>query len=397
MKIENINTENVIPYGRNARINAETVSAVAASIKEFGWQQPIVIDKDNVIVAGHTRHKAAQSLGLQSVPCVRADNLTEAQIRAYRLLDNKIQEKSQWDFEMLEIELADLDFDFEPYAVDFSFEGQEQEPQSSAVEDDYEIPDEDKIQTKIKLGDLITIGQHRLLCGDSTDAESVGYLMDGAAPSLMVTDPPYGVNYDANWRNEADRANGKPYGDRAIGKVSNDDKAGWPEAYALSPADVAYVWHADRHASEVCQNLIDCDFELRSQIIWAKSNFAISRGHYHWKHEPCWYAVRKGKTASWLGGRKQTTLWEIAKPSKSETGHSTEKPVECMAIPIKNHDGDVHDPFLGSGTTMVAAHQLGRTCYGMELEPRYCQVVIDRMKALDETLEIKINGETYNG
>jgi len=180
--------------------------------------------------------------------------------------------------------------------------------------------------------------------------------------------------------------------DRAIGKVSNDDRCDWSEAWVLSPSRVAYVWHAGIKSNVVQDSLEKCDYQLRSQIIWAKNNLVISRGDYHVKHEPCFYAVKKGNKGNWASDRKQTTEWEKDKPQKSETGHSTQKPVECMARPIRNHDGDVYDPFLGSGTTMVAAHQLNRKCYGMEIDPKYCQVIVDRMKKLDPAIVIKKNG-----
>jgi DNA modification methylase len=195
----------------------------------------------------------------------------------------------------------------------------------------------------------------------------------------MVTDPPYGVNYNPNWRNEADRANGKPYGARAVGLVTNDTRADWREAWELFNGDVAYVWHAGLFAPTVAESLVACGFELRSQIVWAKSNFAIGRGDYHWKHEPCWYSVRKGKKGHSKGDRSQTTLWEIDKPQKSETGHSTQKPVECMARPIRNHDSEfVYEPFSGSGTTIIACEQLGRKCRAIEISPGYVAVALQR-------------------
>lgn len=217
----------------------------------------------------------------------------------------------------------------------------------------------------------------------------------------MVTDPPYGVNYDADWRNHAARTSpgmgNRAIGAGAVGKVSNDDNSDWSQSWALSPSKVAYIWHAGKYASVVENSLLINDFEIRSQIIWNKNHFAISRGDYHWQHEPCWYAVKKGSKGNWAGDRKQTTVWEIDKPQKSETGHSTQKPVLCMGKPIGNHDGDVYDPFIGSGTTMVAAHQLNRKCYGMEIDPKYCQVIIDRMRKLDPGIVINRRKTHENG
>lgn len=242
---------------------------------------------------------------------------------------------------------------------------------------------------QVKSGDVWQIGPHRLMCGSSTNAADVARLLNGAKPRLMITDPPYGVEYDANWRNEADRSNGKPIGDRAVGKVQNDDQADWSEAWKLTTADVAYVWHAGNMAHIVAESLISNGLNIRSQIIWNKNQIVFGRGDYHPKHEPCWYAVRKGKPGHYEGGRKQTTVWDIDKPQKSETGHSTQKPIECMARPMRNHSGDVHDPFLGSGTTMLAAQNLGRICYGMEISLGYCAVILDRMQRAFPDLEIK--------
>ena len=200
-------------------------------------------------------------------------------------------------------------------------------------------------------------------------------------PHLMVTDPPYGVEYDADWRNKALRADGTPIAGCAVGKVLNDDRADWREAWALFPGDVAYVWHAGSRSHVVADSLVACGFNLYSLIVWGKNTLIIGRGHYHPKHEPCWYAVRKGKTGHWQGDRKQTTLWSIDKPQKSETGHSTQKPIECMRIPIENNSraGDaIYEPFSGSGTTIIAAEQTGRICYAMELSPNYVDVAVRR-------------------
>lgn len=247
---------------------------------------------------------------------------------------------------------------------------------------------------QVKPGDVWQIGPHRLMCGSSTEAADVARLLNGAKPRLMITDPPYGVEYDADWRLEA--GINKPGQILASGKVMNDDICDWTDAWNLSPTSVCYIWHADRYASTVQKSMESAGFTTRSQIIWAKPSLVMGRGNYHWQHEPCWYGVRKNATAEWIGDRKQTTLWQIANMHRTQgdvddgkTVHSTQKPVECMARPMRNHSGDVYDPFLGSGTTMLAAQNLGRICYGMEISPGYCAVILDRMQRAFPDLEIK--------
>ncbi|MEP6830077.1 MAG: site-specific DNA-methyltransferase, partial [Rhizomicrobium sp.] len=236
------------------------------------------------------------------------------------------------------------------------------------------------------VGDLWLMGRHRVLCGSATEASDVKVLLSGDRPSLMATDPPYGVVYDPSWRNAAGVS-----ASARTGKVQNDDRSDWREAWALFPGDVAYVWHAGKFAAEVQQSLQAAGFEMRAQIIWRKSHFAIGRGHYHWQHEPCWYAVRKGGKPTWTGDRRQSTVWDIdgvktAKGPSVETAddatvHGTQKPVECMRRPIENNSkpGDiVYDPFLGSGTTVIAAEQCDRICYGLEIDPTYVDVIVRR-------------------
>jgi DNA modification methylase len=244
-------------------------------------------------------------------------------------------------------------------------------------------------------------GGHRLLCGDATKDSHVSLALAGVRPHLMVTDPPYGVAYDANWRNDAVQAGvgrGAP-GGQAVGKVSNDDRSDWRDAWTLFPGDVAYVWHAAVHAVAVAESLQGSEFDIRAQIIWAKNHIAISRGHYHWQHEPCWYAVRKGGTGHWSGDRKQTTLWQIDKPTKSETGHSTQKPVECMKRPIENNSSPgqaVYEPFCGSGTTIIAAEMTGRTCHAIELNPQYVDVAVLRWQAFSgQAAVLERTGQTF--
>lgn len=369
-------------------IKDDKFKKLVKSIQDFPQMleiRPIVVNDEMVVLGGNMRLKACIEAGLKEVPIIKASQLTPEQQKEFIIKDNV--GFGEWDWDTIANEwdvdqVTEWGLDIPDFAI-----------KQEATEDDYEIPDE--IETDIVLGDLFEIGEHRLLCGDSTKADDVDKLLNGKEPYLMVTDPPYGVNYDANWRNEADRADGRPSSDRATMKVNNDDRVDWSESWSLSPSKVTYVWHGDRHAAEVQKTLEQNNFIIRCQIVWVKNNIVISRGDYHWKHEPCWYAVKKGSKGNWASDRKQTTVWEIDKPMKSETGHSTQKPVECMARPINHHDGDVYDPFLGSGTTMVASHQLNRKCYGMEIDPKYCQVIVDRMLKLDPSIEVKRNGEPY--
>ena len=367
-------------------IKDERFKKLVKSLSEFPKMmalRPIIVDADGMILGGNMRFKALKELKYKDVPddwVKRASELTDEEKQRFIIEDNV--PFGEWDFDILANEwdadqLAEWGLEIPDFAVN-----------KEVTEDDYDIPDE--IKTDIVLGDLFEIGQHRLLCGSSTEADAVDKLLNGKEPYLMVTDPPYGVEYDASWRVKAgiNKSMGRQ------GKVTNDDNADWTEAWALSPASVAYVWHAGKYASIVQRSIEDCDFEVRCQIIWVKDQFAMSRGNYHWKHEPCWYAVKKGNKGNWAGDHKQTTVWDINRIDKGEKGigHSTQKPIECMARPIRNHDGDVYDPFIGSGTTMVAAHQLNRKCYGMEIDCKYCEVIVSRMMKLDNTLTIKRNG-----
>jgi DNA modification methylase len=391
MSVQLINISELTVNPNNPRIiKDEKFEKLVQSIKEFPDMlkyRPIVVDENNVILGGNMRFKACKAAKLKQVPIMKASELTEAQKREFIIKDNV--SGGEWDWAMLQNEWDTEQLD----AWGLDIPDFETEHELEAVEDDYEIPDE--IQTDIVMGDLFEIGEHRLLCGDSTDSDSVKKLLQGKEPYLMVTDPPYGVNYKPEWRSEAMPEKNDAEHGRSIGKVLNDDNADWSESWCLSPAKVAYVYHAGSKSPIVGNSLINCEFEIKSMIIWVKSHFAIGRSHYHEKKEPIYYAVKKGHKANWIGDRKQTTVWEIDKPQKNETGHSTQKPIECMGKAIANHEGDVYDPFLGSGSTMVASHQLKRKCYGMELDPKYCQVIIDRMIKLDPTLTIKRNGQPY--
>ena len=384
MKIDIIPIEEVIPYARNPRKNEDAISKVASSLQEFGFRQPIVVDNDNVVIAGHTRLLAAKRLGMERVPIHTAKDLSDAQIQAYRITDNRSSQEAEWDEDLLRIELGDLrDQDFNLALTAFDEDELERllaDALEEGLTDPDDVPDVPEEPTA-KMGDVWVLGRHRLMCGDSTVVTDVSALLGDVKPHLMVTDPPYGVDYDPSWRNNVVGAPTLKPSDRAMGVVHNDNIADWSEAWALFEGDVAYVWHAGNKAYIVADSLIANDFNIRAQIIWAKNNIVIGRGDYHPKHEPCWYAVRKNKTGHYCGGRKQTTVWEIDKPLKSETGHSTQKPVECMKRPIENNSSvgqAIYEPFSGSGTTIIAGEMTGRAIYAMELNPAYVDVAVKR-------------------
>ena len=354
------------PYRKNPRIIPDAaVAAVAASLKRFGWQQAIVADPKGVIVAGETRYKAAVLIGLTAAPVV---TIPVREARAFRVIDNRTSERTSWDTDLLADALAGLDdldiFSFDdvlPLAV------------TAGKTDPDDIPETPKNPVS-RVGDIWTLGKHRLMCGDATKPEHVERLLDGAEPALMVTDPPYGVNYDSMWRYKI----GKNTKGGSYGKSTNDDQSDWQAAYALFPGRIAYVWMSSLALPVAARGLDACGFIRRSLIIWDKGRIVFGRGHYHWRHEPCWYAVKKGGQANWKGGRKASTIWEIKKTQKAETGHSAQKPVECMQRAIHNHQGDVYDPFVGSGTTLIAAEQEQCRCYALEIEPAYVDVSVKR-------------------
>ena len=404
MQIEETPVESVKPYAGNPRRNETAVAKVAASIREFGFRQPIVVDEKMVVIAGHTRLAAAKVLGLTTVPVHIAHGLSPEKVRAYRLADNRTNEEAEWDIEKLRSELEGLKLD----GVDLSSTGFDEDEIARALAeggegltDPDEVPEAPARAVTVQ-GDTWILGKHRLRCGDSTSATDVEALLAGVKPHLMVTDPPYGVEYDPSWRGEAKNADGSLLSTgagRAKGKVENDDKADWREAWALFPGDVAYVWHADRFSHRVAESLEACDFDMRALIIWGKNQLVIGRGHYHSQHEPCWYAVRKKATGHWAGDRKQTTLWKIDKPQKSETGHGTQKPVDCMLRPIENNSSPgqaVYEPFSGSGTTIIAGEMTGRSIYAMELNPPYVDVAIKRWQDFTgQAAVLESSGQTF--
>lgn len=400
-----------IPYARNSRkIPERAIDKVAASIKEFGFRQAIVVDKDGVIICGHTRLLAAKKLGLKQVPVHVAENLTPAQVKAYRLMDNRSHEETDWDLELLGPELEELQ------ALDFDLELTGFDP--AEIEDflaDPDLLDRAEVAPPVpaqpvsKPGDLWLCGKHRILCGDATSPDAVIRLCGKSAPFLLITDPPYGIQLDSEWR---DRAGLNKHGPaeasymkrRTEGhintSISSDTRADWSEVFALVPSlQIAYVWHASVFTREVLDGLLRIGFLYPQQIIWNKDRTVLTRTHYWYQHEPAWY-VRK-KNAPWFGkAGENSTVWEVPSPkfimggSKEEKcDHPTQKPLELMRRPILNHTkrGElVYDPFLGSGTTMMAAEVTGRICYGIDIDPKYVDVAVLRWQqftGLEATLE----------
>jgi len=397
-RVERRKVASLVPYARNARTHsAEQVSAIAASIREWGWTNPVLVDPEGGIIAGHGRILAAQKLGLTDVPVMVANGWSTEQKRAYVLADIKLALNAGWDLELLTFELSELQsHEFDLGLTGFSTDELAKllTEANEGLTDPDEIPEAPAVPIS-QPGDVWILGNHRLICGDSTKAETVEKLLGSVKPHLMVTDPPYGVEYDPEWRERA----GVNTATAAKGKVLNDDRADWREAWSLFPGDVAYVWHAGLFAGTVADSLVASGFQLRSQIVWDKGQLVLSRGDYHWQHEPCWYAVKKSAKGHWAGDRKQTTVWDIPKPKKSETGHGTQKPVECMKRPIENNSSPgqaIYEPFSGSGTTIIAGEMTGRHVYAVELNPAYVDVAVKRWQEFTgKSAALEISNETF--
>ena len=399
--------ERLLPNARNARTHSdEQVAQVAASIVEFGWTNPILVGCDEVIIAGHARLAAARKLGLAEVPVIVLDHLTETQRRALVLADNKLALNAGWDEEMLRVELETLKDDnfnldivgFTDAELDVLLADPEDEERANAApplpENAVSLP-----------GDLWLCGdrrnQHRVLCADATSPEAAAKLLGERKPRLMVTDPPYGIELDSEWRDRAG-LNGCGPAEASYMKhrteghtettISGDTRADWSEAFELVPSlQIAYVWHASIFTREVLNGLLRIGFLYPQQIIWNKGRTVLTRTHYWYQHEPCWY-VRK-KNAPWFGkAGENSTIWDSPSPKfimggsgEEKYDHPTQKPVELMRRPILNHTkrGElVYEPFLGSGTTLAAAELTERVCYGLELDPKYVDVVISRWQTL---------------
>ena len=397
-KLRTFKLKDLKEYEKNPRqLNEKQAAQLKTSLEKFGLIDRPVATTDGRLIGGHQRKRMLSEMGIAEVECYVPDvDLSEKEIEELNIRLNK--NTGEWDFDVLanEWEYDDLIvWGFEPEELT-GFEAEEvpEEEAGGLLEPK---ADSDAIA---KLGDVFELNEHRLVCGDSTDALAVAKCVNGQIPILMVTDPPYGVNYDATWRNESGR------GCKASGKVKNDDQSDWQLAWELFPGSVCYVWCASLFVATVQKSLMDNGFKPINLLIWMKQHFALSRGDYHWQHEPCWYAVKEGASHNWQGSRKESTVWEISnlntfgKGDEERTAHSTQKPLECMARPIRNNSAKgerVYDPFLGSGTTLIAAESLGRICHAIELSPAYVDMAIERwlkyMKQNGRQTVIKCNGE----
>ncbi len=381
------NPEELLANPLNWRIHPKNQQeALEAIVDEVGWVAGVIVNqRTGFVVDGHLRVAMALRHGEKSLPVQYVD-LDENEEKLVLATLDPIASMAATDRDQMAALMEGIEGDTRVTDLLGLIAKQERvayghpapEPE---MKDEAEALNE---KWKVKRGDLWLVGRHRLLCGDCTDANDVARLLDGHRPLLCVTDPPYGVEYDPSWRNEEARKGNLAYAASRVGQVTNDDRSDWREAWDLFPGDVIYSWHPAGAPSLVhAAALQGSGFVIRMQIIWAKSNFPIGRGDYHVRHEPCWYAVRKGKSSRRTEDRTQTTLWEINLDQNVAGGHSTQKPLECMARPIRNHDApEVYDPFLGSGTTMVACDQLSRKCYALEIDPKYVAVALERLSML---------------
>jgi DNA modification methylase len=377
-RFEKVNIDRLVPYARNARTHSkEQILQLRASFREFGVVNPIIVDKDLNIIAGHGRVLAAKEEGITEVPCVFAEHLTEAQKRAYIIADNRLALNAGWDAEMLSVEIADLqgaDFDISLLGFDDAELNKLMGNMEDVKDDDFDVDAELQKPAITKSGDLWLLGKHRLVCGDSTKAETFGLLMDGKLANLTVTDPPYNVNYEGT-----------------AGKIKNDNMTDDKfykfllDAFVLTEKAMArdasiYVFHADTEGLNFRRAFSDAGFYLSGTCIWKKQSLVLGRSPYQWQHEPILFGWKKAGKHTWYADRKQTTIWEFEKPKKNGE-HPTMKPVPLIAYPIVNSSMTgciVLDPFGGSGSTLIASEQTDRICYTVELDEKFCDVIVKR-------------------
>lgn len=388
MEIKMLSVKAVTPYDKNPRKNDVAVDAVAASIKEFGFRIPILLDKNGTIIAGHTRLKAATKLGLKEVPCIYADDLNEEQVKALRLADNKTAELADWDFDLLNDELLDIiDIDM----TSFGFEELLDARPDLEDEEDFDVDAE--VPAIVKAGERYQLGNHILMCGDSTNQEDVTKLLRGGVADLLLTDPPYNVNYSGGTKEKLTIANDdmddSSFYQFLIDAFANADSV-------MRPGAAFYIWHADSNGLTFRRACNDAGWQIRQCLIWVKNSMVLGRQDYQWKHEPCLYGWKDGASHYFVADRTETTVREddlneekttilrYDKPASSKL-HPTMKPVKLMGDLIYNSSrkGDnVLDLFGGSGTTLIACEETGRNCYMMEYDPHYCDVIISRWEAL---------------
>ena len=393
-KYEMISVKELIPYANNARTHSdEQIKKIQASIREFGFLNPVLIDQENNVIAGHGRIMAAEREGIEKVPCVIADYLTEAQRKAYILADNRLAEMSGWDEEMLQIELeglADLDFNLDMIGFDgFELEFDDDlDIAEEAEEDDFDI--DQPVEATVEPGDIFILGEHRLMCGDSTDTEQVTQMMGGDMADMLLTDPPYNVDYYGKTKDKLKIENDKMEDDSFRNFLADAFKSA---DMVLRGGGVYYIWHAGLEGYNFIGACRDVGWKVRQCVVWNKNSMVMGRQDYQWKHEPCLYGWKDGAAHKWKSDRKQTTVLEFDRPTRSEL-HPTMKPIPLFDYQIRNNTdpGDiVLDLFAGSGTTIMACEQNGRRAYCMELDPHYCDVIIKRWEEYTGKEAKKIN------
>tara|TARA_Y100001937_G_scaffold34949_1_gene50022 strand:+ start:7957 stop:9231 length:1275 start_codon:yes stop_codon:yes gene_type:complete len=399
-KVERKSIETLIPYARNSRTHSEEqVTQLAASIKEWGFTNPILVDPDGEIIAGHGRLLAAKKLNLKDVPCITADGWTEAQKKAYVIADNKLALNAGWDNEMLSVEfqeLKDLDFDLGLTGFDLDELAKLlKEPEKEGLTDADDVPEAPKNPVTVE-GDIWILGNHRLMCGDSTSIEALEKLCEGQLVDMWLTDPPYNVAYEGKTKDALTIKNDE---------MGNDDfRQFLSDSYSAADAmmksgAVFYIWHADTEGYNFRGAAVDIGWQVRQCLIWRKNSMVLGRQDYHWTHEPCLYGWKEGSAHLWATDRKQTTILEFDRPRKNEE-HPTMKPVKLFAYQMQNNtkgDDLVLDSFAGSGTTAIACEQFNRRARLMELDPKYCDVIIKRWQDFTgQNGILESNGKTFN-
>ena len=397
LKIEYRKVSDLLPYARNARTHSDTqVSQLAASIKEFGFNNPVAIDADGMILCGHGRVMAAQKLHMAEVPTVCLSHLSETQVKAYILADNKLALNAGWDNDMLKVELEDLkDSDFDLNLTGFS----DEELKNILVEDPTEVQEdnfdgEPPEVAKSQLGDIWTMGEHRLMCGDSTSENDVKCLMQGELADLLITDPPYNVAYHGGTKDKLTILNDKQDSDSFRQFLRDAFSAA---DSVMKPGGVFYIWHADSEGYNFRGAVHDVGWTVRECLIWVKNSLVLGRQDYQWRHEPCLYGWKDG-THLWASDRKQTTVIEMDRPVRNGV-HPTMKPVGLFDYQIKNNTREsdvVLDLFGGSGTTLIACEQNGRKSRLMELDPKYVDVIVNRWQELTGKEAVRQDGIKFN-